>query len=67
MKSESHPLPGPEFKPEDIDRIVAAYGQPVDPARKDAILATLRGERTAFDHARAQNSNAKTQPESGRG
>lgn len=49
-------LPDPDMKPEDADKLIKKYKQPIDPARKSKLIDKLKKQRQIFEKAQQANS-----------
>ena len=56
--------PGPEFQPEDADRLIAAFNRQADPEKRQALDETLLAEKKRFeDLQRERNAERLGGPE----
>jgi hypothetical protein len=53
-------LPDPDMKPEDADKLIKSYRQPIDPARKAKLIDKLKGQRQAFEKAQEAKRTKRT-------
>ena len=57
------PPPGPEFQPEDVDRLISKFNRQADPEKRRSLDEALTGEKERFNEQERSREAQTRSPE----